>query len=74
MSDATQSPGPDPHAQVLRIDRAIAKTARYTAGTAKSAAEQRKPETEARRFDHNRWQILVTAMTAGAAFLKLLTL
>lgn len=46
--------------QITRIDRAIAETAKY-------AAEQRKLEAEARNFDRNRWQILVTAMTAGAA-------
>ena len=59
--------------QLARIDRSIAETAKY-------AAEQRKLEAEARNFDRNRWQIVVTAMAAGAAlfgagaaFLKLLT-
>ena len=46
--------------QITRIDLAIAETAKY-------AAEQRKLEAEARNFDRNRWQIVVTTMTAGAA-------
>jgi hypothetical protein len=46
--------------QITRIDLAIAETAKY-------AAEQRKLEADARNFDRNRWQIVVTTMTAGAA-------
>ena len=59
MSDAA-SPPLDLREQIARIDRAIAETAKYV-------AEQRKLEAEARRFDRNQWQIVVTAMTAGAA-------
>ena len=73
MSDTTASPSLDLREQITRIDRAIAETTKF-------AAEQRKLETEARQFDRNRWQIVLTAMTAGAAlfgagaaFLKLIT-
>lgn len=59
--------------QIARIDRDRAETAKY-------AAEQRKLEAEARNFDRLRWQMLVTAMTAGAvlfgagaAFVKLMS-
>jgi hypothetical protein len=68
MDDSTQ--GPDE--QIARINRSIAETAQY-------AAKQREFEAEARNFDRSRWQIVVTAMIAGAAlfeagaaFLKLL--
>lgn len=73
MSDTTASAGLDLREQIARIDRAIAETSKF-------AAEQRKLEAEARQYDRNRWQIVVTAMTAGAAlfgagaaFLKLLS-
>lgn len=49
--------------QLVRIDRAIAESVKF-------AAEQRKLEAEARRFDRDRWQIwqiVVTAMGTGAA-------
>jgi hypothetical protein len=36
------------------------------AETAKYAAEPRKLEAEVRKFDGNRWLIVITAMTAGA--------
>ncbi len=72
MSDTVPSQL-DLREQLARIDRSIAETAKY-------AAEQRKLEAEARNVDRNRWQIVVTAMAAGAAlfgagaaFLKLLT-
>jgi hypothetical protein len=78
MSDTT-SPPLDLREQIARIDRAIAETAKYTAETTKYVAEQRKLDAEARHFDRHGWQIVVTAMTAGAAlfgagaaFLKLL--
>lgn len=54
------------------IGRERAETARY-------AAEQRKLEAEAQQLDRNRWRIVCTRMTtgaalfgAGAAFIKLL--
>jgi hypothetical protein len=47
-------------AQEIEIDHALAETRKY-------AAEQRTLEAEARYFDRNRWQIVVFAMTAGAA-------
>jgi len=73
MSDTAFSQPLDLREQIARIDRAIAETAKF-------AAEQRKLEAQARQFDPNRWQIILTAMTAGAAlfgagaaFLKLIT-
>jgi Tfp pilus assembly protein PilN len=79
MSDTSSAPL-DLREQIARIDRAIAETTKFTAEATKYIAEQRKPEAEARQFDRNRWQIVLTAMTAGAAlfgagaaFLKLLT-
>jgi hypothetical protein len=57
---------------ITRIDRAIAENAKY-------AAVQRELAAEARNFDRNCWQIVVTATIAGAAlfgagaaFMKLL--
>lgn len=46
--------------RLTRIDRDCAETAKY-------AAEQRKLEAESRQLDRNRWKIVVTMMTTGAA-------
>jgi hypothetical protein len=69
MADSTRL---DLREQVARIDHAIAETAKYV-------AEQRELGAEARNFDRDRWQIVVTGMIAGVAlfgagvaFMKLL--
>jgi hypothetical protein len=64
MADSTLL---DLQEHITRIDRAIAETAKYAAEQRELEAEARKLDAEAQLFDRNRWQIVVAAMTAGAA-------
>lgn len=57
MADSAQL---DLQGEITLIDRAIAETAKYAAG-------QCELGVKARNFDRNLWQIVVTAMTSGAA-------
>jgi hypothetical protein len=60
MTTMDESRQIDLREQITRLDGAIAETAKY-------AAKQRELEAEARNLDRNRWQIVVIAMTGGAA-------